>query len=305
MNEQANFTVSPENSGGRIDKYIADRLGRDYSRTYVRYLMDNGFVLVNGKSVKPRYTPKAGDKVSLTLAPLPKDEAMEPEDIPLDIVHEDEDIIVVNKPPGMVVHPAAGNWHGTLVNALLFHCGKLAETDDQLRPGIVHRLDKDTSGIIVAVKNDRAKRSLTKQFQNRTVKKKYIALVKGYVEMDNGLVDEPIGRHPTHRLKMAAGVDNGKPARTVYHVIKRYGSFTQLEVRPETGRMHQIRVHMKHIGYPVLGDRLYGNDRSFWRQALHAEMIAFTHPGTGEHVEYHAPFPDDIKLFIEKEGEDG
>ncbi len=298
--EELKFTIDPENSGGRIDRCIADKLGKDYSRSYVRFLMDNGFVLVNGGNVKPRYIARPGDEVSLKLAPVPKDEAMGPEDIPVDIIFEDEDIVIVNKPAGMVVHPAAGNWSGTLVNALLFHCGRLAESEDQFRPGIVHRLDKDTSGVIVVAKNDRAMRSLAKQFQKRTVKKKYIALVKGRVEMDNGLVDVPIGRHPAHRLKMEAGVENSREAKTVYHVIKRFQGFTQLEIKPETGRMHQIRVHMKHIGYPVLGDTMYGNDRKFPRQALHAEMIGFTHPGMGKHVEFHAPLPDDMREFIEK-----
>jgi 23S rRNA pseudouridine1911/1915/1917 synthase len=298
--EEVKFTIGPENSGGRIDKCIADKLGEAYSRSYVKFLMDNGFVLVNGQNMKPKYIAKPGDEVSLKLASLPKDDVMEAEEIPLEIVFEDEDLVVVNKPAGMVVHPAAGNWSGTLVNALLFHCGSLAETEDTRRPGIVHRLDKDTSGLIVVAKNDRAMRSLAKQFQKRTVKKKYIALVKGRVEMDNGLVDVPIGRHPAHRIKMDAGAENAKEARTVYHVIKRYKDFTKLEVRPETGRMHQIRVHMKHIGYPILGDTLYGSDRRFPRQALHAEMIEFTHPGTGKHVEFHVPIPDDMREFIEK-----
>ena len=298
--EELKFTIDPENSGGRIDRCIADKLGEDYSRSYVKFLMDNGFVLVNGDNVKPRYIARPGDEVFLKLAPLPKDEAMGPEDIPVDILFEDEDIVVVNKQAGMVVHPAAGNWSGTLVNALLFRCGRLAESEDEFRPGIVHRLDKDTSGVIVVAKNDRAMRSLAKQFQKRTVKKKYIALVKGRVEMDNGLVDVPIGRHPAHRLKMEAGAENSRSAKTVYHVIKRFKDFTQLEIEPETGRMHQIRVHMKYIGYPVLGDTLYGNDRRFPRQALHAEMIGFTHPGTSKHVEFHAPLPDDIREFIEK-----
>jgi 23S rRNA pseudouridine1911/1915/1917 synthase len=298
--EELKFTIDPEASGGRIDRCIADKLGENYSRSYVRFLMDNGFVLVNGGNVKPRYIARPGDEVSLKLAPLPKDEAMGPEDIPVNIIFEDEDIVVVNKQAGMVVHPAAGNWGGTLVNALLFHCGRLAESEDEFRPGIVHRLDKDTSGVIVVAKNDRAMRSLAKQFQKRTVKKKYIALVKGRVEMDNGLVDVAVGRHPVHRLKMEAGAENSREAKTVYHVIKRFKDFTQLEIEPETGRMHQIRVHMKHIGYPVMGDTLYGNDRKFPRQALHAEMIGFTHPGTGKHVEFHAPLPDDMREFIEK-----
>ena len=298
--EERRFKIEAGEAGGRIDKCIANNLGEDYSRTYVKFLMENGFVLVNGKAAKPKYISQVEDEIILSLAPLPKDEAMEPEDIPLDIIFEDEHLIVVNKPAGMVVHPAAGNWSGTLVNALLFHCGKLAECDDELRPGIVHRLDKDTSGVIVIAKNDRAMRSLAKQFQERQVKKKYVVLVKGRVEMDNGLIEASVGRHPVNRRKMAVNVEDAKEAKTVYHVIKRFRGFTHLEVCPETGRMHQIRVHMEHIGYPVLGDHVYGRDRKLERQALHAEMLGFTHPDSGKYVEFHAPVPDDMRKFIEQ-----
>jgi 23S rRNA pseudouridine1911/1915/1917 synthase len=266
----------------------------------VKFLIDQGFLLVNGKKEKPRYIARTGDEVVLSLAPLPRDEALKPEDIPLDVVYEDEHIAVINKPAGMVVHPAAGNWGGTLVNALLFHCGKLADSDDEARPGIVHRLDKDTSGIIVVAKNSRAMRSLAKQFQKRKVKKKYVALVKGRVEMDNGVIDAPVGRHPSNRQKMAVDTEGAREARTVYHVVKRYGNFTHLEVYPETGRMHQIRVHLDHIGYPVLGDSIYGRDARFGRQALHAEMIGFTHPDSGQYVEFHAPLPEDMRSFLEQ-----
>lgn len=300
--EEIRFEIKAGEAGVRIDKCIANKLSEDYSRTYVKFLMENGFVLVNGKAVKPKYISKTEDEIILSLAPLPKDEAMGPEDIPLDIIFEDEHLIVVNKPPGMVVHPAAGNWSGTLINALLFHCGKLAECDNELRPGVVHRLDKDTTGVMVIAKNDRAMRLLAKQFQKRKVKKKYVVLVRGRVEMDNGLIEAPVGRHPVNRKKMAVNVEGAREARTVYHVIKRFRNFTQLEVCPETGRMHQIRVHMEHIGYPVLGDNVYGRDRKLERQALHAEMLGFTHPDSGKYVEFHAPVPDDMRKFIE-EGE--
>lgn len=297
--EKRTFKVKEEEAGVRIDKYIAVKLGEDYSRTYVKHLMDNSLVHVNGREVKPRYAACGGDEVVVEMLPQEVSE-ITPENIPIDILYEDQWIIVVNKPAGMVVHPGAGNKTGTLVNALLYHCGDLPTADENFRPGIVHRLDKDTSGVMVVAKNDRALRSLAKQFQKRTVKKCYVALVKGRVEMDNGIIDAPVARHSQDRKKMDIEYTRGKNARTVYHVIKRFKDFTLLRLDLETGRTHQIRVHMKHLGYPVLGDVTYGGPGKMARQALHAEMLKFTHPDTGEKVEFTSPMPDDMKEFIEK-----
>ena len=267
---------------------------------YVKFLMDSGLVLVNEKDVKPHYTAREGDEVFLRMIPQERESTLTAEDIPLNILYEDEWIIIVNKPAGMVVHPGSGNRKGTLANALLHHCGKLADLGDELRPGIVHRLDKDTSGVIVVAKNDRALRSLAKQFQKRVVKKRYVALVKGRVELDNGVVEAPVARHAVNRQKMDVEYVKGKSARTTYHVIRRFKGFTLLELELETGRTHQIRVHMKHIGHPVLGDRTYGRTDGIERQALHAEMLGFTHPDTGKYVEFHAPVPKDIQEVIDK-----
>lgn len=298
--EKHTFTVDDHHNGVRVDKFIALELGDSYSRTYVKYLMDNGFVKVNGKDVKPRYAVAIGDEITAEVPPQEPSEII-PENIPIDVLYEDESIIVVNKSAGMVVHPGAGNKTGTLVSALLYRCGELPGLDDNFRPGIVHRLDKDTSGVIVVAKNDRALRSLSKQFQNRTVKKCYVALVRGRIEMDNGIIDVPIARNATDRKKMAIEHETGKEARTIYHVVRRFKDFTFLRVDLETGRTHQIRVHMKHFGHPVLGDLTYGGPaRDISRQALHAETLKFTHPDTGKTVEFTAPIPEDIKNCVEK-----
>lgn len=297
--DELKFEIGSEEVGLRIDKCIALRLGDGYSRTFVKFLMENGFVHVNDKVIKPRCIVREGDAVHVELPP-PEPHDLEPEDIPLNIIYEDEWVIVLDKPAGLVVHPGAGNKTGTMVNALLFHCDKLPDTGDYTRPGIVHRLDKDTSGVMVAAKNDYALRSLSKQFEKRAIKKRYVALVKGVVEMDNGLIDAPIARHNSDRKKMDVEYIKGKNARTIYHVVKRFKEFTFLRIEIETGRTHQIRVHMKHLGYPVLGDSRYGVGRGMMRQALHAEMLGFTHPETGKYMEFTSPIPDDIQKVIDK-----
>jgi len=293
------FAVTADEAGERLDRYLALRLGEEYSRSYFKSLIDGGSVEVNEATVKPRYLTRAGD---IILVKLKEKEAsrVSPQDIPLRILYEDSEIIVVNKPAGMVVHPGAGNKQDTLVNALLHHCGKLADTGDVSRPGIVHRLDKDTSGVIIAVKNDKALRIISRQFQQRTVKKKYIAIVKGRVEPDNGVIDLPLARHETNRKKMDIDPVKGKRAYTRYRVMERSDKFSVLSITLETGRTHQIRVHMKHLGHPVLGDTVYGNPGTIDRQALHAEMIGIEHPSSGEYIEFHAPVPDDMMSIIKK-----
>lgn len=294
------FTITPEEAGKRIDKIVGDRLGEGYSRTFGQGLIQKGLVLLNGEAVKARYLAEEGDEVSLTIPPAEKND-LEPEDIPLKILYEDDWIIVIDKPAGLVVHPGAGNKTGTVVNALLFHCGKLPSADDELRPGIVHRLDKDTSGVLVVAKNDRALRSLSKQFQHRAVKKRYLTVVKGTVPMDNGIIEAPIARSAHDRKKMGVvETERGKSARTIYHVVKRIKGMTVLRIDLETGRTHQIRVHLKHLGHPVVGDSVYGKSDGVKRQALHAESIGFTHPDTGEYMEFTSPVPDDIREIIEK-----
>ncbi|MEA3489183.1 MAG: RluA family pseudouridine synthase, partial [Candidatus Omnitrophota bacterium] len=298
--EELRFIVEPDDAGTRIDKCIALKLGKGYSRTFVKFLIEKGLVRVGGRSVKPRYIAHQGDEVFLELPP-PEIGGVDPEDIPLKIIYEDDWIIVVDKPAGMVVHPGAGNRKGTLVNALLFHCGNLPDTGNGLRPGLAHRLDKDTSGILVVAKNERALRSLAKQFQKRAVKKSYLTVVNGRVEMDNGVVDLPVARHSLDRKKMSVEYARGKEARTVYHVLRRFRKFTLLRVEPETGRTHQIRVHMKHLGYPVVGDAKYGGSRDMERQALHAETLIFSHPHTGERMEFTSSMPEDMRELLEKE----
>ncbi len=299
MEKTIQFIAGPEDEGKRIDKCIADKFSGEHSRTYVKSLIDDGHVHVNGNIIKPHHITHEKDEVVVNIQPLdPQD--VKPENIPLDVIYEDEWIIVVNKSAGMVVHPGAGNKAGTLVGALLHHCGMLPEFDDESRPGIVHRLDKDTSGVIVVAKKQKALRSLSKQFQNRTVKKTYLALVKGNLELDNGVIEAPLARDISDRKKMNIKYAVGKEARTVYHVIKRFGKFTFIRLEPETGRTHQIRVHMKYLGHIILGDAKYGCPRGMARHALHAESIRFTHPGTGETMSFSVPIPREMEEILDR-----
>jgi 23S rRNA pseudouridine1911/1915/1917 synthase len=299
MAEKIELLAAREDAGKRIDKYITIQLGEGYSRTQVKELIESGNVIVDGQSVKPRYIVEGTEVIVVNIL-APTILELEPENIPLSILHEDEHIIVVDKPAGMVVHPGAGNFRGTLVSALLYHLGSLPEAEDSpSRPGIVHRLDKDTSGVMVVAKNEKAMRSLARQFQNRAVRKTYIALVSGKVEMDNGVIEAPIARQKHDRKKMGVEYDSGRAAKTVYHVVERFENFTVVRIDLFTGRTHQIRVHMKHIGNPVAGDAVYGGKGSFHRQALHAETLAFAHPGTSEQVEFRAAMPGDMAKFID------
>ena len=287
-------------NGTRIDKYIAKK--EDLSRVTVQRMLEEGNILVNGKKVKPSYIIQTGDKVVMQI-PEVKTTDLKAQEIPLDIVYEDEDIIVVNKAKGMVVHPAAGNPDGTLVNAIMAHCkGNLSGIGGELRPGIVHRLDKDTSGLLVVAKNDKAHLAMSEQIQNRQVKKTYIALVKGVVSENEATIKMPIGRSTKDRKKMAV-TKNGKEAITHFKVLERFQSYTYLEIRIETGRTHQIRVHMSEIGHPVIGDMVYSNGKNEFNiegQMLHAKRLEFKHPITGKEMCLEAPLPEYFSEVIAK-----
>ena len=296
--EKFELTASAEQVGRRLDHVVADNPTPPLSRSRVKGLIDTENIFVNGKAVAPSYKLKLGDQIKVTLPP-PVASTIDAENIPLEIVFEDDQIIVVNKPKGMVTHPAPGHYTGTLVNALLAHCDHLATTGAPLRPGIVHRLDKDTSGLIVVAKTDQAYYSLIKQFKARTVKKTYTALVHGIMKKDAGVIEAPIGRHPVNRQKMAvlegAG---GKEAITHWRVLKWFKKHTLVEIDLETGRTHQIRVHLTHLGYPLVGDPTYGgtkNTLGVTGQMLHAGKLKFVHPISGEKLEFTAPLPAEFK----------
>ncbi|MFH1778500.1 MAG: RluA family pseudouridine synthase [Candidatus Omnitrophota bacterium] len=294
--EKFTFEVSEREPSIRLDQYLVSVFPKPISRSHIKRLIDNGNILVNGVRVKVHHRVKPGEKIEVALEELPLS-GLEPEDIPLNIIYEDDDIIVVNKPPGIASHPGPGITSGTLVNALLHHCKTLSAVDEA-RPGIVHRLDKDTSGIMVIAKNNFSHAELAKQFKERTIKKRYIALVKGVVELDEGVVDLPIGRHPRLRQKMAVRYDSPKKAVTEYKVLKRFKDFTMVELNLKTGRTHQIRVHMAYLGHPILGDEKYGAKGKFNRQALHSYALSFRHPRTGANLEFVAELPNDIKRLI-------
>jgi 23S rRNA pseudouridine1911/1915/1917 synthase len=280
----------------RLDQYLAGQKKLDLTRSQISKLIEAGNILVNDRIVKPSYHLKTTDQLTIDIPPLKKLDA-KPENIPLDIVYEDDDLIVVNKPRGMVVHPAVGNYEGTLVNALLHHVKNLSGIGGVARPGIVHRLDKDTSGLIVVAKNDLAHQALAKQFKDREIAKQYVALVKGVIKQDSGEIAAAIGRHPVKRKKMAAG--RGREALTFYRVIERFKDATLVELTPKTGRTHQLRVHLNHLGHPIVGDPVYGGDKGTG-QLLHAQKLAFTHPRTGEKLAFTAPLPDDLAEAIKK-----
>lgn len=295
--EKISFQASTEK---RIDVLVSD-VCENISRSYAKKLIDSGMITVNGKSVKSNYKTKITDEISVTLSDPSPIEA-EPENIPLDIVYEDDTVLVVNKPRNMVVHPAAGNERGTLVNAALYHCkGSLSGINGSMRPGIVHRIDKDTTGLLVIAKNDEAHKSLAGQLADRSLSRIYYTLVNGNIRQDCGIVDAPLGRSDKDR-KMMAVRNDGRSAVTEYYVLERFGNYTLLKCKLRTGRTHQIRVHMRHIGHSVVGDKTYGikNERfSLDGQLLHAKEISFIHPKTGERVSFSCPLPEDFENVLE------
>lgn len=295
------FKVKDDEGGARIDRYLVGVFSSAASRSHLKRLIDNGNVLVNGARVKAHHNVKPGETIEVRLEEFAPASA-EAEDIKLDLIYEDDDIIVINKRPGIAVHPGAGLHSGTLVNALLYHCRTLSDISDA-GPGIVHRLDKDTSGVMVIAKNNASHAELARQFKERAVKKNYIALVRGALELDEGTVDLPIGRHPGNRQKMAVRYDSEKNAVTEYRVLKRFDDFTAVLLNLKTGRTHQIRVHMAYLGHPVLGDGKYGAKEKFPRQALHSYCLSFRHPRTGEPLEFKAPLPEDMRVIIGRDAD--
>ncbi len=292
-----------DTAGERLDSFIARN--SEFSSSRAVGLIEAGAVLINGKTASKKDKLKLGDRVDITVpeaVPL----EVKAENIPLDIIYEDDDLIVVNKPKGMVVHPAAGNWEGTLVNALLYHAGNsLSGINGVMRPGILHRIDKDTSGLLMVAKNDKAHNSLALQIKEHSFTREYEAVVHGNVKQDEGRIDAPIGRHPVKRKQMCVIAQNSKEAVTNFTVLERFGSFTHVRCRLETGRTHQIRVHMQYIGHPVAGDEVYGPKKvagGLSGQCLHARKIGFVHPTTGEYMEFESDLPEYFTRFLDKCG---
>lgn len=302
MSDALLFFVSQDYIGTRIDKFISEQED-GLSRSAAARLLENEAVRVNGTAVNKNYKCKKGDKISV-LIPQAVPLKAEPENIPLDIVYEDRDLLVVNKPKGMVVHPAAGNYSGTLVNALLYHCGdSLSGINGVMRPGIVHRIDKDTSGLLIVAKNDLAHAGLAEQIKVHSFERAYECVVHGNIKDDELTVSQPIGRNPKDRKKMAVTFKNSKNAVTHIKVLKRYGNFTHLRCLLETGRTHQIRVHMAYINHPIAGDEVYGPgkiQKGLNGQCLHAKHIGFVHPRTGEWLEFESELPEYFTQFLDK-----
>jgi 23S rRNA pseudouridine1911/1915/1917 synthase len=295
------IVLTPESGadGGRLDKYISEQRP-DISRSQAQRLIDDGRVTVNGSPARASYKVIAGDIITITVPPPPPS-SLTPEEIPLKILYEDDDLMVIDKPPGLTVHPAPGHPNHTLANAILSHLPEIPDTGDRQRPGIVHRLDKDTSGLIIVAKNSSAHQNLTEQFKNRVVSKTYLTLVRGQVKPDMGTIEAPIGRDRSHREKMVVtDSSHGREARTNYRVRQHIGKYSLLEVKPETGRTHQIRVHLAAIGYPVIGDETYGGKSPLLgRQFLHAHRLRFQLPSTGESVEFTSELPPDLAEVLE------
>jgi 23S rRNA pseudouridine1911/1915/1917 synthase len=295
MNRKLEFTVA--SPGERLDKYVAEQC--QISRSYAQKLIDDGQVAVNGHAAKSSQKLNARDRIVVNIPP-PSTISLSPEDIPLRVVYEDNDLLVIDKPAGLVVHPAAGHRSGTLVNAILARCPDLGSINGTIRPGIVHRLDKDTSGLMMVAKNEAAQRSLSRQIKQRSIKKGYLALVLGHLTPEHGAIDAPIGRHPKDRKRMAV-VSEGREARTAYRVVKYLDSHTLVEAMPETGRTHQIRVHFAAIGHPIFGDHVYGKRSPLLgRQFLHAHRLGFKLPSSGKFVEFRAELPQELQEVLKQ-----
>ena len=297
--EILNYQVSDGQSGIRIDRYLSE-MNEELSRSYIQKLLKEQKITVNGSAVKANYKVQEGDEISVAVPDIKEPDIL-PEDIPLDILYEDDDVLIVNKPKGMVVHPSAGHTSGTLVNAIMFHCkDNLSGINGVLRPGIVHRIDKDTTGALLVCKNDNAHRNLAEQLKEHSIRRRYRAIVAGVLKEDEGTIEAPIGRHPIDRKKMAVNYKNGKDAVTHYKVLERFGDYTYIQCELETGRTHQIRVHMASIGHPLVGDEVYGPKKCPFKglqgQTLHARTLGIIHPTTGKYLEVNAPLPE---YFIE------
>ena len=299
--QRESFEVEAEQEGERLDKFLSI-IYPDFSRAFFQKLIKNNQVAVNDKVQKASYCVKIDDIVTVEI-PDAVETTIEPENIPLDILYEDDDLLVVNKPKGMVVHPSAGHYSGTLVNAIMYHCkDSLSGINGEIRPGIVHRIDMDTTGSLIACKNDEAHINIAQQIKEHSVNRIYVGIVCGNVKEDSGTVEGAIGRHPIERKKMAINEKNGKPAITHYKVLERFGNYTYMQCKLETGRTHQIRVHMASTGHPLLGDALYSSGRSPFKhlqgQCLHAQTIGFVHPRTGKYMEYSAPLPEYFEKLL-------
>ncbi len=298
IGEQEKLIITEEYAGQRADVALAALL--EVTRSNMQKLLEEGRAVKGTKVLKSNYKVKKGDEIIVTL-PEPQPLDVQPENIPLDIIYEDDDVVVVNKARGMVVHPAAGNYSGTLVNALLYHCKNLSGINGVIRPGIVHRLDKDTSGIMICAKNDAAHISLSEQIQAKTAKRTYLAVVRGNVKTDSGVIETMIARDKNDRKKMAVVKEDGRIAITEYKVLERFGKYTIVRCKLRTGRTHQIRVHMEYLGYPLVGDPKYSPMKtpfSIQGQALHSQTLEFTHPRTGERMCFEAPLPEDMHKIV-------
>lgn len=300
MSEIITLVCTAEDCGKRIDKYISERIS-ELTRSAVQIIISKNAVTVSGKSVSKNYKIKGSETVSMEM-PDPEPTDAVPENIPLNIIYEDSDLLVVNKPKGMVVHPAHGNYSGTLVNALLYYCGgSLSGINGVIRPGIVHRIDKNTSGLLIVAKNDKAHLHLSEQIKAHSFTREYEAVACGYFKETDGTVDAPIGRHKTERKKMCVTAENSRNAVTHYSVIKQYGGYAHIRCRLETGRTHQIRVHMAYIGHPILGDEVYGKSyKGIEGQCLHARKIGFIHPSAHKYMEFTSPLPEYFVSIINK-----
>lgn len=302
LDEGEELYFESNTSNTRIDKFLSDAMP-DFSRSFIQKLIKDEHVIINGKTVKPNFKPSKGDQICV-LIPKPETPDIIPEDIALDILYEDDEILIVNKPKGMVVHPAPGHYSGTLVNAVMYHCkDKLSGINGVSRPGIVHRIDMDTTGSLVICKTDHAHQVLAERLKNHDITRKYHAIVHGNLKEDEGTINAPIGRHPQDRKKMSTKSRQGREAVTHYKVLKRFGNYTYIECQLETGRTHQIRVHMASIGHPILGDAVYGPAKCPFKlqgQTLHAKVLGFIHPSTGKYVEFDASLPPYFQDLLEK-----